>query len=251
MKAEEKTVSYPRFTNKHHEEALFNPCDYITYKNWKGPFPKKYILTYQSKAKDYFLRKYKPKKIKLYSLLAIYQHKDIGFVKMTGIGAPNAAVVLEELIALGGREFLNVGTAGGLQNEGVFLCTRAIRDEGTSHHYVPQGDYAYPDKELTEKFSSCLTKNELPFERGTTWTIDAPYRETKAEVMRYTKEGVATVEMETSALLSVASYRKVKIASAFVVSDLLGKKWMPNFHRFDVRRAQNKLIDSAVMCLSE
>ena len=55
--------------------------------------------------------------------------------------------------------------------------------------------------------------------------------------------------MEASALFAVAQYRKVKIASTFVVSDILGKKWEPNFHRFDVKRAQNKMIDAAVNCL--
>ena len=57
--------------------------------------------------------------------------------------------------------------------------------------------------------------------------------------------------MEASALFTVAKFRKVKIAAAFVVSDLLDKKWLPNFHRFDVKKTQNKLIDSAVECLLE
>lgn len=242
-------MAYPNFENKHAEDALFHPSDFIKYRKWKGTFPKKYILTYQSKAKNYFVRKYKPKKIKLYSLLTIYVYRGVGFVRMTGIGSPNAVTVLEELIALGGREFLNIGTAGGLHNEGVFLCDKAIRDEGTSHHYMPQGDLAYPDKELTEELRKSLQRSSLQFDTGTTWTIDAPYRETKAEVARYVKEGVKTVEMEASALFSVAKYRKVKIASAFVVSDVLGKKWLPKFHRFDIRKTQNKLIDSAVNCL--
>ena len=244
-------MSYPTFTNKHDEEALFHPIDFVKYRKWKGPFPQKYIITYQSKAKNYFLRTYKPTKIKLYSLLDIYVHKDIGFIKMTRIGAPNAVAVFEELIALGGKEFLNIGTAGGLQHEGTFLCDKAIRDEGTSYHYLPHGDYAYPDKALTEKLSTSLKKKGIAFEKGTTWTIDAPYRESKAEVRQYAKEKVATVEMEASALFAVASYRKVKIASAFVVSDILGKEWAPNFHRFDVRKAQNNLLDAAVECFSK
>ncbi|MBM3206855.1 MAG: purine-nucleoside phosphorylase [Candidatus Staskawiczbacteria bacterium] len=244
-------MNYPNFLNKHLEEALFHPSDFLKDKKVKGKFPKKYILTYQEKVKNYFIRKYKPKKITIYRLLTIYSYKNIGFVKMTVIGSPNAVTVLEELIALGGKEFLNIGTAGGLYNEGIFLCEKAIRDEGTSHHYMPHGDFAYPDKELTEKLGKAIQNNNLDFKRGTTWTIDAPYRETKAEVAKYTKEGVATVEMEASALFTVAKYRKVKIASAFVVSDVLGDKWSPKFHKFDVRRAQNKLIDSALVCFSE
>ncbi|MBI2043955.1 nucleoside phosphorylase [Candidatus Pacearchaeota archaeon] len=240
---------YPNFKDKHLQESLFHPTDYIKYKKFKGKFPRKYIITYGERMKNYFLRKYKLKKIKLYSLLTIYVYKDIGIVRMTGIGAPNAATVLEELIALGGKEFINIGTAGGLDTEGVFLCTKALRDEGTSYHYLPHGDYTYPDQKLTKKLKNVLRKEKVPFLEGVTWTIDAPYRETRAEVEQYSKQGVATVEMEASALFAVAQYRKVKIASAFIVSDLLGKKWLPKFHRFDVRKAQHKLFDLVLKCL--
>ncbi len=239
-------MNYPNFKNKHLQEALFHPIDYIKYNNIRGKFPTKYIITYQPRAKRYFLRKYKPKKQKFYSLLTIYTYKDIGFVRMTGIGSPNAATVMEELIAMGGKTFLNIGTAGGLHSEGTFICEKALRDEGTSHHYLAKGKYVFPDKKLTEKFAKHLTEKNISYLRGATWTIDAPYRETKAEIKHYAKKGIKTVEMETSALFAVASYRKVKIASAFVVSDLLGKKWLPKFHRFDIKKAQNKLIDAGV-----
>ena len=57
--------------------------------------------------------------------------------------------------------------------------------------------------------------------------------------------------MEISALFVVAKYRKVKIANAFVVSDILGKTWEPKFHEFNIKRALNKLLDAAVECLME
>jgi len=56
--------------------------------------------------------------------------------------------------------------------------------------------------------------------------------------------------MEASALFTVAKYRKVKMASAFVVSDVLGEKWDPKFHKMDVKRSLNKLIDAAITCLT-
>ena len=241
-------MPYPNFADKHLHEALFNPGDFIKYNDYKGKFPKKYIITYQKHTLNYFLRKYKPKKHKSWTNMYVY--KDIGFVRMKGIGAPHATVIFEEIIALGGRTFLNVGTAGGLNHEGVFLCEKAIRDEGTSYHYIPHGEEVFPDKKLTEKFGKCIRNQGIEFFRGTTWTIDAPYRETRAEIEHYVKHGVSTVEMEASALFAVAKVRKVKIASAFVVSDILGKKWKPQFHKLDIKRAQNKLIDAAVECLS-
>ena len=243
-------MTYPKFKGKHLHGAHFSPSDFLKYRcgSVKG-LPKKYIITYQPSALRYFKRKYKPKKRELYPLLTIYAHKDIGLLKMTGIGSPNAAAVFEELIALGGKTFLNIGTAGGLHNGGIFLCTKALRDEGTSYHYLPHGHYSYPDKGLTKKFEGFVKKQGLSYKEGTTWTIDAPYRETKSEIEHYAKKGISTVEMEASALFAVAKYRKVKIAAAFVVSDILGKKWEPKFHEFDTVKAQNRLIDAAVECL--
>ncbi|MEK6904857.1 MAG: nucleoside phosphorylase, partial [Nanoarchaeota archaeon] len=180
----------------------------------------------------------------------IYQHKNIGIVLMTGIGSPNAATVMEELIALGGKEFLNIGSAGGLKDFGIFLCEKSIRDEGTSYHYITLGKYAYPDKGLTNRLEKQLVKNRISFQKATSWTIDAPYRETKAEIQKYKKQGVATVEMESSALFTVAQVRKVKIASAFVVSDILGDdKWDPQFDAKHVNQNLNKLFDVALECL--
>ena len=243
-------MTFPKFKNKHLEEAMIYPRGYARYKKWPKNMPKKYIILYSQKALKYIIKKYRPKKIKVYSLLTIHQYKDIGFVKITGIGSPNAATVMDELIAMGGKKFLNMGLAGGLQDEGIFLCDKALRDEGTSYHYLPHGHFTFPDKELTRKLGESIEKAGLEYKTGTTWTIDAPYRETKAEVEHYRKKGIVTVEMEASALFAVAKVRKVKIASAFVVSDTLIKKWEPKFHKKSVRVGLNNLIDAGVNCLT-
>ena len=247
-------MGYPNFQNKYLEQALFNPQDYVSWRNYlKKDYkkaPKKYIFIYYPKILNYFKRKYKPKRIKLYRLITIYQYKDVGVVYMTGIGSPHAVTVMEELIALGGKEFLNIGVAGGLKDFGIFLCEKAIRDEGTSSHYLSHRKFAYPDKELTKRLEKSLIKNKISFLKAASWTIDAPYRETKAEIQKYRKEGIATVEMEASALFVLAQVRKVKIASAFVVSDILNDdKWKP---QFDVRHINQKLyqlFDATLECL--
>jgi len=247
-------MTYPNFKNKHLEEALFNPQDYINWsnylkKNYKEA-PKKYIIIYYPKILNYFKRKYKPKKIKLYRLITIFQYKDVGVVYMTGIGSPHAVAIIEELIALGGKKFLNIGSAGGLKKFGVFLCEKAIRDEGTSSHYLPHRKFAYPDKELTDKLEKCMLKNNILFQKATSWTIDAPYRETISEIQKYKKQNVATVEMESSSLFVVAKVRKVKIASAFVITDVLGDyKWDPQFNKNHINKKLNQLFDVALECL--
>lgn len=248
-------MGFPNFENKCFEEALFCAKDYVKWRNYvkKNNYkkPTKYLLIYYPYLLNYFKKKYHPKKITIYRLITIYQHKNIGVVMLTGIGAPNAAVVMEELIALGGKEFINIGSAGGLNEFGVFLCDRAIRDEGTSHHYLSQEKYVSPDNKLTEKLGLSIKKVGLSLEKGTTWTTDGAYRETKAEITHYKKEGVKTVEMEASALFSVAKVRKVKIASAFVVSDILGeKKWDPQFDSKHVHLKLKKLIDASVDCFN-
>ena len=246
-------MGFPNYVNKHREEALINPGDFMRYEGLdKKKFPDKYIITYQKSLLNYFKRKYrgKYKTVKFLARHKLLVYKNIGLITMSGIGAPYAVVTFEEMISAGGRNFINIGTAGGLQKEGIFLCERAIRDEGTSHHYKAHGKYAFPDKKLTAKLEKSLKKVNAQAERSTTWTIDAPYRETKVEIRHYKNEGVSTVEMESSALFTVAKLRKVKIASAFVVSDVLGEKWEPKFHHINLRRALNKLVDAAIDCLS-
>jgi uridine phosphorylase len=245
---------FPKYKNKHLEEALFSARDYSNYKKMRKDItPKKMIICYQKSIEVYFKKKFKGKfeKIKINNSLDYYKTKDIGFIKMKGVGSPNAATIMEELIALGVKEFINLGTAGGLYSEGVFLCSKAVRDEGTSHHYIKDGIYIEPDKKLTDRLGNSLEKFEINYQRGITWTIDAPYRETKKEIEYYKKLGVRTVEMEASALFAVAKVRKVKIASIFAVSDVLGKKWDPKFHEIDLKKTLNKLVDASIDCFNE
>lgn len=243
-------MSFPQFADKHLHESLFAPEDYLKYRKINiSDFPRNIILVYRQKLEKYFIRKYKPKKIKIASTLDLLVHKDMALVRMKGIGAPHAVTVFEELIGMGAKNFLSIGTAGGLHKSGLFVCDKALRDEGTSHHYLADDKFSYPDNNLTELFKKHLSGLGINFTVGSTWTIDAPYRETKKEVEHYAKEGISTVEMEASALFAVAKYRKVKISSAFVVSDVLGKKWEPKFGNFDVEKAQRSLLDASVSFL--
>ena len=240
---------YPKLVNKHKEDAFFHPGKFKKGERPKD-FPKKFILVYYVELLNYFKKKYHPKKYKINELLTVYQYKDIGFVKVPGVGSPIAVLIMETLIAKGGKVFLSLGTAGGLKNRGIYLCNRALRDEGTSYHYIPHGHYSYPDEKLTNKLGKSIKKIGLEYEFGTTWTIDAIYRETIREVEKYVKQGIATIEMEASALFAVAKYRKVKIASAFVVSDTLIKKEHVKFYKKqDFKQQVRKLVDIGIECL--
>lgn len=167
--------------------------------------------------------------------LVPYEGSRVLVLKVPGFGAPTAAMTLEELAAFGIGRFVNLGTAGGLQQDmdvgDIVICDRAIRDEGTSRHYLPVEKYAFPSPGLTG--SLCLTfgRRGVQFRKGASWTTDAPYRETIEELRRHRADGVATVEMEVSALFAVGAYRGVDVSSIFVVSDLLSEEdWNQGYH---------------------
>jgi uridine phosphorylase len=128
-----------------------------------------------------------------------------------------------------------MGVAGCLQKSielgTTIVCDKAIRDEGVSHHYLKSEKYAYPSRILLKRLINTLKEKKLAYEIGTTWTIDAPYRETLVEVRKYRDEGVLTVEMEAAAIFSVAEYLKLNACSIFTISDYLTEeKWELHFH---------------------
>ena len=167
--------------------------------------------------------------------LVPYKDSRILVLKVPGFGAPTAVMTLEELIAYGIKTFVNIGAAGGLQQNmkigDIVLCDRAIRDEGTSDHYVPVEKYAFPSPELTENLCTAFKRKGIQYIKGTSWTTDAPYRETIEELRQYRADGVATVEMEASALLAVGAYRGVSVSAVFTISDLLSEEdWNQGYH---------------------
>jgi uridine phosphorylase len=151
-------------------------------------------------------------------------------VFQAGVGAPLSAGLLEELIALGGREFVAVGGAGCLVPELVMghaiVVDSAVRDEGTSFHYLPPSRFVDADPEAVAVLSESLRDAGIPFVVGRTWTTDGVYRETRARAERRVAEGCISVEMEASALVAVARYRGVRIANLLYAGDsLAGEEW--------------------------
>ncbi len=144
-----------------------------------------------------------------------------------GIGAPAVVAQLEVLASLGVRHFLSLGTAGGLgpdQAPGdVVVLTGAVRDEGTSYHYVAAGVDVRPNTDLTDLLVQRLGDAGIPFTSGWSWTTDAPYRETREEIHHYRSQGVLAVEMEAAALFAVADTREVRLASAVVLDAVFGE----------------------------
>lgn len=147
-----------------------------------------------------------------------------------GVGAPLAVALLEEAIALGYRMFVAVGGAGALVPELVLghavVVASALRDEGTSFHYLAPSRTVDADTAGVAALEATLRQADLPFVTGRSWTTDAPYRETMDRVRRRTDEGCLTVEMEASAFMAVAQHRGVSLAHVLYAGDsLTGPEW--------------------------
>jgi uridine phosphorylase len=168
------------------------------------------------------------------------------------IGAPAAAIAIEELSARGTELFIGVGTAGAIDGQltagDLVVCSAALRDEGTSHHYAQPEPFALPDPGLTAQLRAALPAAAY----GPSWTTDAPYRETAEEIAKYRAESILTVEMEASCLFTVAKATGTAAAAAFVVSDVLhGEQWEPHFGSADVLRGLWILFEAAETYLSK
>ena len=147
-----------------------------------------------------------------------------------GVGAPLAAALLEEAIALGYRTFVAVGGAGALVPDLVLghpvVVSSALRDEGTSFHYLAPDRTVDADAAGVAVLEATLREAGLPFVTGRSWTTDAPYRETADRVRRRTEESCLTVEMEASAFMAVARHRGVTFAHLLYAGDsLAGTEW--------------------------
>lgn len=257
------SMSFPNLKNKHAEDAMFSPKDFLGYHKKIGRVlkikpPEGVVIYYSRKDPSVFLKGYTFEKHDAMgaSFYFIKETKGkIGMVGGFGIGAPASCTVLEEMISWGVKRFITVGDAGGLQkslNTGdMIVCDKAIRDEGTSHHYAKHSKYSYASKDITEQIKKALESQGQKYLVGASWTIDAPYRETVAEARQYQKEGVLTVEMEASAMFAVAKYRNVELGAIFTVSDSLAEmQWKPQFHTKKLSDKKPALFKAAIDVLS-
>jgi uridine phosphorylase len=238
---------YPKMRGKHLEKPVFSTKEFLKYREKFGVSAKTkqieaIILCFSRRLVDRINKIHKISEIpdlfgnfgKLYQIDGT--DGKVGILVGFGIGAPATVMVMEETIAFGAKKFVVLGTAGGIGQNldigDIVVCPKSIRDEGTSHHYVKQSKFAFASPNLTKALYQSL-KAQKPGRailHGPSWTTDAPYRETVAELKRYRSQGVMTVEMEASAVFAVGRVKKVETGAVFVVSDILSEKsWKPAF----------------------
>ncbi len=251
-------MPFPQHPEKHDSEAIISPADSVAYHGQGGDsFPSAVVLCYSPDLLDHLTDTYGGEQLWT-DAVGLYGFAetdfDVGVLGDFGFGAPVTAHMMEELIARGTEAFLIAGIAGCLDHEvgmgDVLVPSKALRDEGTSHHYAPTERFAHPAADLTTALVDHLETADRTYHVGPTWTTDALFRETRAEVERYADEGILTVEMEAAAAFTVAEHRGVDAGAAFVASDYLGpEEWDPQFDETDEALAD--LGETAIEVLTE
>ena len=158
---------------------------------------------------------------------------DVDEVKRNGVvvltnfggGSPFVVELAEELSVMGARRMIMMTWGGILQPDikagDIVICNRAIRDDGTSHHYLAPAKYIDASAQLVDRIANAIRARGKKTTIGTTWTTDAPYRETLDEVKQYQDEGVKTVEMESAGLFTIGQVRGIQTASVVIGMDSL------------------------------
>jgi uridine phosphorylase len=146
-----------------------------------------------------------------------------GIVPRT-IGGPYAVLIAEQLAASGAKLIVGLTSAGRVARDLPLPClvviTSAIRDEGTSFHYLPAGrEVACPSPQVAAPLAEELTETGWSVRSGKVWTTDAPYRETQAQLKQWGNDAVLAVEMQAASLFAFSAARGVAVVSIAMVSN--------------------------------
>ena len=140
------------------------------------------------------------------------------------LGGPASVQLLDWLISYGVNQVLTVGNAGTLtdlpENE-MLLVKHAIRDEGTSFHYMEPGQFIDLNQNFLKQVEDALATLNLKYDEITTWTTDGFFRETPKRVKQFRELGAATVEMECAGMAACAQFRKIDFVQILFTADTL------------------------------
>ena len=158
-----------------------------------------------------------------------YKNTAIAFYRSM-VGAPACAACFEEIIAMGAKKFVLFGSCGVLDDDkvkdNIIIPVSAVRDEGTSYHYIIPSPEIEADAHSIQILERVLSSCGYPYVKGKTWTSDAIYRETLPLIQERRQEGCLVVEMECASMLAVAKYRHIPfIQFLFGADNLSSDTW--------------------------
>lgn len=143
------------------------------------------------------------------------------------VGAPFAVLIAEQLFASRCRFLISLTSAGQISASGPIpyfvIIDRALRDEGTSHHYAPSAEYAEADPRLVALAAEALKSTHQRVFIGSTWTTDAPFRETAEAIDAARAKGALAVEMEAAALYTFARRNGAQVLCLAHVTNTMGQ----------------------------
>ncbi len=219
------------------DECINSTFDSFEVENVIPNFPKVGITCFSKKLMDRYIESFNGEKIaeisnangKIPVFKIKYKNKEI-VLFMSRVGAPACTVSYEEVLAMGLEKLIMFGTCGVLDSRiddlAIIIPTSAIRDEGTSYHYMKSSDEIEVNQKYKKEFEEILNQNNISSIEGKVWTIDAPYRETRNKVLKRKEQGCICVDMECSAMSAVAKFRNKELFQFFYAADNLDStKW--------------------------
>src|SRR3990170_8971026 len=153
-----------------------------------------------------------------------------GIVPRT-IGGPYAVLIAEQLAVSGARVVLGLTSAGRVNSTmpmpSLVVATSAVRDEGTSYHYLPPAEVVVGSPEVARLLESELQTLPIPVLSGKVWTTDAPYRETERQLADHAIAGVMAVEMQAASLFAFSEARRFPAGMVAYVTNGAGQSGKP------------------------
>jgi uridine phosphorylase len=183
------------------------------------------------------------------SLNSFTYHGQLYGIIGNAVGASFAVLVAEELFASGCRLLLSITSAGQIMDVApppyFVLIEKALRDEGTSYHYLPSSAYSEAEPQLLDCLRPLLSWSSHKVLPGATWTTDAPFRETEAAIHYAQEQGILGVEMEAAALYAFAKAREKPVICFAQITNRMGIE--NDFGKGEAQgsRAALELIDQA------
>ena len=219
------------------DETINSTFDPYEVENVIPGFPKVGVSCFSKKLFDQLIDKFNGVEIALSSngngklpiYKIIYEGHEIALF-MSRVGAPACVVQYEELFAMGLEKIVVFGTCGVLDKNiddlAIIIPNAAIRDEGTSYHYMKSSREIIVNSKYQEQFIELLNEHNYSHIVGKVWTTDAPYRETRQKVANRKEQGCVCVDMECSAIAALAKFRNKEVFQFFYAADNLDSaKW--------------------------
>ena len=200
--------------------------------------PERCVITFFGEAIDTFVAEKLLEKFEELSFesrkIPLFLYKEAGRLPVLlvhGFGSgPYAAGLLEKLAALGCKKIIVCGGCGVLEKDidvgKILVPIKALRDEGTSYHYIAPSRYVDLNIDVINKITFHLNQNNIPYKEVVTWTTDAIYRETFAKIALRKKYGCNVVEMECASFAAVAQFLGVEFGQIlYAGDDLSADEW--------------------------